>query len=119
MDKRSVAHTTTGETPSKIFFGTILRTPADMKYGVPSETLQPVTEYVDNLRQRLHSIHHYVRLKIRKSTKATKTRYDLKGSSAGFNVNDLVWLYNLQRKKGWSPKHWRRAHGAREGKCPP
>ena len=104
MAYRSVAHTTTGETLSKILFGTTLRTPAYMKYGVPPETGQLVTEYVDNLGQRLHSIHHYVRLKIRKSMKATKTRYDLKGSSAGFNVNDLVWLYNLQRRKGQSPK---------------
>ena len=63
MAYRSVAHTTTGETPSKILFGTTLRAPADMKYGILPETPQPVTEYVDNLRQRLHSIHHYVRLK--------------------------------------------------------
>ena len=99
MAYRSAIHTTIGETPSKVLFGTTLRTPADMKYGVPPEPHQLLTEYVENLRQRLYHIHRYVRLKIMKNTEAAKTRYDLKGSSGGFAVDELVWLYNPQRKK--------------------
>ena len=66
MAYRSAIHTTTGETPSKVLFGTTLRTPADMKYGVPPEPHQLLTEYVENLRQRLYHIHRYVRLKIKR-----------------------------------------------------
>ena len=73
-------------------------------FGALSENPKKVIDYVDDLREKLLSVHETVRHKIRVASDRMKTRYDLKGNSVGFQAGDLVWLYNPRRRKGRCPK---------------
>ena len=72
--------------------------------GRRSERSKKVIDYVDDLKEKLLSVHETVRHKIWVASDRMKTRYDLKGNSVGFHVGDLVWLYKLRKRKGRCPK---------------
>ena len=89
-EHRSAVQDTTGQTSARIVFERELRLTCDILFGSPSE---------DDLKEKLLSIHETLRHKIRVASDRRKTRYDLKGNSAGFQVGDLVWLYNPEEVK--------------------
>jgi len=101
---RSAIHDTTGFTPARVLFGRELRLPCDLKFGTPNEEHVEINDYIDELKEKLLSIHDLTRKKIRLASDRMKARYDLKANSAGFHPGERVWLYNPQRKKGRSPK---------------
>jgi hypothetical protein len=106
---RSATHETTGHTPSMLLFGREVRLPIDLVTGRPNDIPLGVDEYTDNLQKKLEDVHHYVRDRIKLTSRRMKTRYDVHASGPLFKEGDLVWLYNPQRKKGFSPKlqrHW-------------
>ena len=106
---RGSIHNITGETPVNILFGRELRLPCDLQFGSTVESGLSTSDYVTNLRERLCKVHNDVRDKLKLASDRMKTRYDLRGTSAGFQEGDKVWLYNPQRRRGQSPKlqsHW-------------
>ena len=101
---RSAVHESTQHTPAKVVFGRELRLPCDLEFGVPPGTPQAVADFVFQLRENLDSTHRLVRGHLKLASDRMKTRYDVRANSAGFRVDDRVWLYNPYRKKGRNPK---------------
>ena len=104
MAYRSAVHETTGQTPAKIVFGSDLRLPVDLKFGSKLETKEANGNYVSNLQDKLILVHDHVRQRSKIVSDRVKVRYDKIINSEGFNEDDLVLLYNPQRRKGLSPK---------------
>lgn len=106
---RSAVHETTGYTPAQLLFGRDLRLPCDILFGCPQDVLPSPVEYLQDLQERLKTIHHFTRERINISTDRMKLRYDVNANQAEFKENDKVWLWNPKRQKGLSPKlqnHW-------------
>ena len=101
---RSAVHDTTGQTPARIVFGRELCLPCDILFGSPSEEPKKVIDYINDLKEKLLSVHETVRHKIKVASDRMKTRYHLKGNSVGFQAGDLIRLYNARRRKGFCPK---------------
>ncbi|KAI5743998.1 hypothetical protein M8J77_024652 [Diaphorina citri] len=102
---RSASHNSTGQSPALIIFGKEMRLPSELRFGSPpSDDTIEINGYVADLRQELREIHDRTRDKLNLSSDRMKTRYDLSCNSVGFQVGDLVWLYNPKRRKGHSPK---------------
>jgi transposase InsO family protein len=104
MAYRSAVHESTGQSPAKVIFGKDLKLPCDLMFGTPEAEKLEVHDYADELQKRLLEIHDMVRERIQISSDRMKSRYDIRANSAGFQENDMVWLYNPTRKKGLSPK---------------
>lgn len=104
MAYRSAEHSTTGESPATVIFGNNIRMPADLKFGTPPGYSGIMSEYVSELKNKLNYVHHLVRKRLRITSDRMKTRYDRRANTAGFQADDLVWLYNPKRQKGLSPK---------------
>ncbi|XP_045482836.1 uncharacterized protein LOC123686668 [Harmonia axyridis] len=104
MAYRSSVQESTGETPACVMFGREIRLPCDLEFGCkPGEDVVGEA-FVNRLKKRLHYIHERVRENLQIASDRMKTRYDIKASEGGFNIGDLVWLYNPQRKRRLSPK---------------
>ena len=101
---RSAVHNTTGQILARIVFGRKLRLPCDILFGSPNEEPKEVIDYVDHLKEMLLCVHETVRHKIRMVSDRMKTSYHLKGTSADFQAEELVRLYNPRRRKGRCPK---------------
>lgn len=105
MAYRSAVHDSTLRTPAKILFGTDLKLPGDLEFGVQPASTKETTQEQENL----HELHEFVRSRIKMTSDKMKARYDRAANSDGFNEGQLVLLYNPQRKIGLSPKlqtHW-------------
>ncbi|KAK3910532.1 putative Brix domain-containing ribosomal biogenesis protein [Frankliniella fusca] len=89
-----------------LLVGAPMRTPLDLKLGLPPTTNQEVNpdHYPFWLRQTLSNIHDQVRENLQDSALRMKRHYDLHASVAPFQVGQLVWFYNRKRIKGKSPK---------------
>ena len=104
MAYRSAVHETTGRTPASIIFGKELRLPSDLVFGSPMSEEFEVSDYAEDLRQKLLTIHAQVRNRIKIESDRMKTRYDIKATGRTFEAGEKVWLYNPTRRKGRSPK---------------
>ncbi|KAG8227446.1 hypothetical protein J437_LFUL009667 [Ladona fulva] len=101
---RSSIHETTSQSPASIIFGRELRLPCDLKFGCkPGEDLAD-ENFVTDLRLRMDDIHHRVRNNIEQASNRMKDRYDVRAEDGDCQVGDLVWLFNPQRRRGFSPK---------------
>lgn len=109
MAYRSARHDTTAMTPAMTIFGTDLRLPADLKFGVATTTSNKNVDHPSARKDHMDGIHQFVRNRIGLVSDRMKARYDSKANIEGFQKGELVLLYNPQRKKGLSPKlqtHW-------------
>lgn len=110
MAYRSSIHDTTTVTPAKAIFGTDLRLPADLKYGVSVvPEMTHADDYISRKREELADIHELIRRRTQLASDKMKARYDLRANTEGFKEGQLVLLHNPQRKRGLSPKlqtHW-------------
>jgi hypothetical protein len=52
----------------------------------------------------MDEIHEIVRTNIQETSDKMKERYDIRADHGGYQPGDLVWLYNPQRRQGYSPK---------------
>ncbi|KAJ8912158.1 hypothetical protein NQ315_006122 [Exocentrus adspersus] len=96
-------HESTSKTPANVVFGAELRLPIYLISDRPKEE-EDVDNYLSRLQDRLKLTHAEVRQKMRIESDRMKTRYDLRASTGGFQVDEKVWLYNPKRTKGKSPK---------------
>ena len=86
----------TGQTPACIVFGRERRLPCDILFGSPSEEPKEVIDYVDDLKEKLLSVHETVRHKIRVTSDRMKIRYDLGPYTVVTRINDVV--YRIRRR---------------------
>ena len=103
---RSPVHESTGKTPSFLMFGREVNLPVDLLFGRPpgSKETETVDHHVDQLKTRMENVHKFARTRIRIASDRMKRRYDVGSTTEKFQCVDAVWFYNLQRKKGLSPK---------------
>ena len=104
MSYRAAIHETTTVTPAYANFGRELRLPADLLSGCPPDTPKSVTEYVEELRNRMVDVYEEIRDAGIKASERMKTRYDRRANVPCFEEGTLVWLHNPIRRKGKSPK---------------
>ena len=71
-----------------------------MTYDAPA----PTSKYAEALHKRLPSAHESARRHLKKAAVRQKRNYDKKMAGKPFQVGDSVWLHNVRRRKGRSPK---------------
>ena len=100
---RSAVHDSTPKSPAKIIFGTEIKLPGDLEFGV-QPTTEDDTTYARK-EQSINELHEFVRTRIKMVSDRMKARYDLAANTKDFQEGQLVLLYNPQRKKGLSPSY--------------
>ncbi|CAK1598437.1 unnamed protein product [Parnassius mnemosyne] len=104
LSYRSAVHESTSVTPAFANFGRELRLPADLITGIPPDAPRSITDYANDLRNKMNDIYEHVRQTGQQTSEKMKTRYDRKMNNKGFDEGSLVWLPNPVRSKGKSPK---------------
>ncbi|GFX34244.1 retrovirus-related Pol polyprotein from transposon 412 [Trichonephila clavipes] len=100
---RSAVHKTTGYSPSQMLFRSDLCLSADMFSWSPDAPFAP-EEYIEKLQARMEEMHHLARERISMASGKMRTRYEVRATGHDFHVGKKVWLWNLKRHKGLSPK---------------
>ncbi|XP_050507422.1 uncharacterized protein LOC126885038 [Diabrotica virgifera virgifera] len=117
MAYRSAVNETTGQTPTCLMLGREVRLPCDLEFGCrPSEEHVAGEEYVDRLKLRMNNIHEFARQHIQIASDRMKDQYDSRCKNESFEIGDLVWLYNPQRRRGLCPNLQRQWEGPYEVK---
>ena len=107
---RSSVHESTGETPNMLMFGREVKLPLDlMVEPFQDEELEPkdanlMTDYAEDLRDRIRLAHERAREVLRKSARRQKRTYDRKANGNPIQKGDFVWLFVHQRKPGFTNK---------------
>ncbi|GFU98817.1 hypothetical protein TNCV_2308411 [Trichonephila clavipes] len=101
---RSAVNETTGYSPSQMLFGRDIRLPAALLFSRPPDAPLAPEEYIEELQARMEEMHHLARERIGMASEKMKTRYDARATGHDFHEGDKVWLWNLKRRKGISPK---------------
>ena len=101
---RSSVHPSTGETPNMLMLGRDLIYPLDVAVASESPDKSKETDYVTDLRERLHEAHEHARTNLQTTARRQKIRYDRFAAKHGFDVGSFVWLKDERRRKGYSPK---------------
>jgi len=105
LSYRSAEHEATHEAPCQVMLGRSLRGPAELSLPTPpSDPAASETEYVLTLKQRLSSIHDFVREHLRLTHSRTKDRYDRVSVRDSFSPGQAVWVYQPRMRRGLSPK---------------
>ncbi|CAK1592973.1 unnamed protein product [Parnassius mnemosyne] len=104
LSYRSAVHDSTSVTPAFTNFWRELRLPADLITGIPPDVLRSITDYANDLRNKMNDIYEHVRQSGQQTSEKVKTRYDRKMNNIGFDEDSLVWLHNPVHSKGKSPK---------------
>uniref|UniRef100_A0A8C7Y7T2 Gypsy retrotransposon integrase-like protein 1 n=1 Tax=Oryzias sinensis TaxID=183150 RepID=A0A8C7Y7T2_9TELE len=106
MACRSAVQESTSCTPALLMLGRELRTPAMMAFGQPpdSEDTSLGPEYARKLQERLDSAHTFAREQQQSAGQRQNRHYDVKSKGRHFVVDEPVWVYSPQRKKGRCPK---------------
>uniref|UniRef100_A0A6P7G4H7 Uncharacterized protein LOC114335822 n=1 Tax=Diabrotica virgifera virgifera TaxID=50390 RepID=A0A6P7G4H7_DIAVI len=97
--------------------GIEVRLPCDLEFGCrPSEEHVAGEEYVDRLKLRMNNIHELARKHIQIASDRMKDQHDSRCKNESFEVGDLDWLYNPQRRRALCPKLQRQWEGPYEVK---
>ena len=70
-----------------------------------------IRKYLYDLEEKLERIHEYARNNLQLSSNKMKENYENRMKFKKYEKGDAVWLHNLSRKKGISPKLQRPWHG--------
>ncbi|CAK1599595.1 unnamed protein product [Parnassius mnemosyne] len=101
---RIAVHESTSVTPAFAYFGRELRLPADLITGIPPDAPRSITDYANDLPNKMNDIYEHVRKTVQQMSEKMKTRYDRKMNNKAFDEGSLVWLHNPVRSKGKFPK---------------
>ncbi|XP_075151768.1 uncharacterized protein LOC142225842 [Haematobia irritans] len=102
-DFLSAIHDSTSRTPASVLFGTELKLPGDLIFGAKPNELA-MEENRNDIPNTFGEVHESVRNKIKMVSNRMKARYDRAVNTEGFQEEELVLLFNPQRKKGLCPK---------------
>ncbi|KAJ8958600.1 hypothetical protein NQ318_016321 [Aromia moschata] len=90
-----------------------MKLPTDLILGSPLEENheQSLSEFVEDLRERIDRVHEFAREKLKMQSDKMKQRLDTTSTETLFEPGDAVWLYAPKRTKGRSPKLQRNWEG--------
>ncbi|CAK1578887.1 unnamed protein product [Parnassius mnemosyne] len=104
LSNQNAVHESTSVTPAFANFGRELRLPAELIIGIPPDAPRSITDYANDLRNKMNDVYEHVRQSGQQMSKKMKTRYDRKMNNKGFDEGSLVRLHNSVRSKVKSPK---------------
>jgi len=105
MAYRSSTHETTKVSPNKMMLDRDINLPVDLLFGSPrEEPTETDSDYAYNLSKSLALIHKFARERLEIPAEAMKKNYDHSVNFKKFNEGDCVWLHNLVRRIGKTPK---------------
>lgn len=97
MAYRSAVQDSTACSPALLMLGRELRTPAEIAFGRPPDTVPPGCEYARRLQDRLECAHDFARNQLEKAGMRQKRNYDVKSKGRHFMAGELVWVYSPQK----------------------
>ena len=101
MAYRSSVHSSTGQTPNKMVYGREIILPMAAVIGQPKgENPGNVSDYVENLQEKLQQVHQLARTNLKKSAIYRKRHYDIKSSKRVLAPGQAVWLYEPSKRLG-------------------
>ncbi|CAK1595807.1 unnamed protein product [Parnassius mnemosyne] len=85
LSYRSAVHESTSVTPAFVNFGRELRLPADLITGIPPDAPRSITDYANDLRNKMNDIYEHVRQTGQQTSEKMKTRISVgvEGGGAG------------------------------------
>ena len=104
MAYRCAVHESTGETPNQLMLGREVEVPLDVLTEPPPDLPPLQTDYANALKQKMAGAHEAARYHLSKAAVRQKRNYDKTSQRQTFCRGDSVWLHNVRRKKGLSPK---------------
>jgi hypothetical protein len=90
--------------PANMVFGRELCLPCELLFRTSTNKEQYVTDYVADLVDQLHDIHHYAGQHLKVASDRMKAHYDCLANFVGFQTGDQVCLYHPTWTRGISPK---------------
>ena len=100
MAYRSSKHATTGMSPNYLTYGREINLPMTAVIGLPPGESVPVTDYAQNLQEKLVKAHAICRQNLFKQSTYNKRHYDLKSKERQLKPGQAVWLYEPVNKTG-------------------
>ena len=104
MAYRSSVQSSTGETLNMMMLGRGIRTPVDLMFLAPPREKECETDYAEELRDVIRSVHERARHALRVSQNRQKRWFDRKVHGPGYKQGDFVWLYRKSRRANLSRK---------------
>lgn len=101
---RSAIHSSTGFSPNQLMLGREVNQPVNILYGSPIHQDNTPGEYVSGLQENLRRCHELTRVHLKQSSERHKRNYDTHIAKHTYQVGDIVWYLNEQRKRGRCPK---------------
>ena len=98
---RASKHEVTGFTPNFLMLGREVRLAGDLP--VPEDTFCNKAEYVDKLRERLHTAHAITRKHLGRYAQRQTDRYDANAPTHTYMPGDLAWYRNELKKENTCP----------------
>jgi hypothetical protein len=101
---RATPHDSTGMTPNLIVLGGEVRLPAELVFGNRTsrqgEQVSSYGEYVEMLRERMHTAHKIARQHLGKAGKRQKATYDKKVALHTYQPGEAIWYLSESCKPG-------------------
>ena len=101
---RASVQASTGESPNMMMLGREVNLPVDLVLGAVPHEKELDTEYADDLRERIRTIHERARYALEMSARRQKKNYDRLVHGPTYKQGQFVWLYDTKRKIGLSKK---------------
>ena len=97
---RTTVSKSTGMTPAAIVYGKELRMPLEVMFGTPNDEPidQPVTEYSEDLKNRLRTAYDFVRRNIGEAIARQRLNYFK--DKVTYRPDDQVWLFSPRTAPG-------------------
>uniref|UniRef100_A0A5S6QW50 Integrase p58-like C-terminal domain-containing protein n=1 Tax=Trichuris muris TaxID=70415 RepID=A0A5S6QW50_TRIMR len=80
-------------------FGREARLPVDIYYGSPKSRPEHISEYIWQMKERMHKVHSFMRNRMRLDQRRRKEYYDRNARVCFFEVGEKVWLAVPKRHK--------------------
>ena len=98
---RSSVQASTGESPNMMMLGREVNLPVDLVLGAVPHEKELDTEYADDLRERIRTIHERARYALEMSARRQKKKLRQTGAWAHLQRGgQFAWLYDTKRKIG-------------------
>jgi hypothetical protein len=96
--------------PTSTLFWRELYLSSNLLFKTPPDKEQSMTDYMMDIMDQLHDIHHYAHQHLKVASDRMKAHYDRLANSTGLQKGDQVWLYCPMQTREKSPKSTSTSH---------